>query len=183
MKPLNSGMLLVAEPFLKDPNFLRSVILICEHNQDGSFGFVLNKKVSYTLGDLVSDLKGCNLPVYCGGPVQLDTVHFIHTVPNLIEGGCNIGNGIYWGGSFETVKKLVASNKLNAKNIKFFVGYSGWDSNQLQEELDEQTWLTLPANNTLAFNIGAKNIWSESLKQMGATFVPLANYPIDPTLN
>ena len=72
------GMLLIAEPFLKDPNFRRSVVLVCEHRKEGSFGFVLTSPCRHTLEELVPELEGMDHPVYDGGPVQRDTLHFIH---------------------------------------------------------------------------------------------------------
>ena len=79
-----TGILLIADPFLKDPNFLRTVVLLCEHEEQGSFGFVLNKQITQTLDELISDLNGHKLPVYYGGPVQMDTIHFLHQYPDLI---------------------------------------------------------------------------------------------------
>src|SRR5687768_10063433 len=98
------GVLLIADPFLKDSNFMRSVVLMCRHTEEGSFGFVLNKQYELTLGELISDLEGFNLPVYTGGPVQMDTVHYIHQFPDLLPESQLIAENIYWGGDFEVLK-------------------------------------------------------------------------------
>ena len=95
-----SGILLIADPFLKDPNFLRTVVFLCAHKDDGSFGFVLNRKYENTLDELIPELIGHQLPVYYGGPVQIDTIHFLHQYPGQIPGGHEILKGVYWGGDF-----------------------------------------------------------------------------------
>jgi putative transcriptional regulator len=112
MAQITAGEILIADPFLKDPNFLRTVVFICEHQDSGSFGFVLNKKFEQDLGELIADLEGNTFPVYYGGPVQLDTVHFLHQRPELISGGLEVTDGIYWGGDFGDVAELIKANRL-----------------------------------------------------------------------
>src|SRR5436190_932769 len=132
------GILLIADPFLKDPNFLRTVVILCEHQEQGSFGFVLNKQIEQTLDELITDLEGHEVPVYYGGPVQMNTIHFLHQYPDLIPGSQKISNDIYWGGNFETVTALIKSKSIDLNKIKFFVGYSGWGDGQLTDELKEK---------------------------------------------
>ena len=96
------GILLIAEPFLKDPNFQRTVVLLCDHQEEGSFGFVINREFDHTLDELMNDMDQLKLPVYYGGPVQMDTIHFLHMYPDIISGSFEVINGIYWGGDFET---------------------------------------------------------------------------------
>src|SRR5215210_7426139 len=105
------GILLIADPFLKDPNFLRTVVFLCEHKEEGSFGFVLNRKYDNTLDELIPELVGHTLPVYYGGPVQMDTIHFLHQYPDEIEGGQEVMKGVYWGGDFEMLTSLVIKNE------------------------------------------------------------------------
>ena len=178
-----AGVLLIADPFLKDPNFLRTVVLLCEHNEQGSFGFVLNKQVEQTLDELVSDLKGFNLPVYYGGPVQMNTIHFLHQYPDLIPESVKVSDDIYWGGNFETVAALIKNNSINLSKIKFFIGYSGWTNGQLNDEIDEKSWLSVQANSSLVFKTASNEIWKSSLKKMGGEYERMSNYPIDPQLN
>jgi putative transcriptional regulator len=178
-----AGILLIADPFLKDPNFLRTVVLLCEHNKEGSFGFVLNKQIEQTLDELITDLEGCSLPVYYGGPVQKNTIHFLHQYPALIPDSVEVSNGIFWGGNFETLTALIKSKAIDLSKIKFFIGYSGWGSGQLADELDEKSWLTVEANCKLVFNTGHEEIWKNSLKTLGGEYEMLINYPIDPQLN
>jgi len=177
------GILLIADPFLKDPNFLRTVVILCEHQDQGSFGFVLNKLIEQTLDELISDLEGHELPVYYGGPVQMNTIHFLHQYPDLIPGSQKINNDIYWGGNFETVTALIKSKSIDFNKIKFFVGYSGWGDGQLREELKEKSWLTVSATKYLVFNTQHDDIWKGSLQRLGGEYEMMKNFPIDPQLN
>ena len=76
-----SGILLISDPFLKDPNFMRTVVFLCEHEQQGSFGFVLNRKYENTIDELIPELEGHKISLFYGGPVQMDTIHFLHQYP------------------------------------------------------------------------------------------------------
>jgi putative transcriptional regulator len=178
-----NGVLLISDPFLKDPNFMRTVVLLCEHNEEGSFGLVLNRKTDHTLSDLITKLEGITTPVYYGGPVQMDTLHFIHQLPQLIPNSQEIASGIYWGGDFEIVSHLLITNQLNTSKIRFYLGYSGWSSGQLGDELKEKSWLTVQATKQLVFEKDEQSIWKKSLQQMGGQYEQLVNYPIDPQLN
>ena len=162
---------------------MRTVVFMCRHSDEGSFGFVLNKAVEQTLDLLITGLDGTEVPVYYGGPVQTDTVHYIHQYPDLIPDCYKISDEIYWGGDFETVKTLLNSNKIKNDKIKFFVGYSGWEKGQLAEELAEKSWLTATTTRNLVFNTAPEDVWKESLKHLGGEYEMLINYPIDPQLN
>jgi putative transcriptional regulator len=183
MNTPSPGMLLIAEPFLKDPNFKRTVVLLCEHQDAGSFGFVLNRDYAQTLEDLIPDLAGMDLPVYYGGPVQKDTLHFLHQYPALIPGGFEVADGIYWGGDFDLAIQFLREDKIDREKIRFFIGYSGWTSGQLEEELKEKSWLITPALQKLVFHRKMEEIWKDSLRNMGGEYEILINFPVDPSLN
>jgi putative transcriptional regulator len=183
MKPLSPGTLLVAEPFLKDPNFKRTVVLICEHQEEGSFGFVINRDFKHTLEDLMPELEGMDIPVFFGGPVQKDTLHFLHQRPDLIPGGLEITNGVFWGGDFAEAIRLLQHDILDRHSIRFFIGYSGWTGGQLESELKEKSWLTTPARKQLVFHRKIDEVWKDSLRDMGAEYEMLINFPTDPSLN
>ena len=183
MEKVQPGIILIADPFLKDPNFLRTVIFLCEHKDEGSFGFVLNRKLEYVIGDLITGLDGCDFPVFYGGPVQQNTIHFLHRCPGLITGGEKIIDEVYWGGEFEEVVALLQKGKLSQNDIRLFIGYSGWGEGQLQEELNEKTWLTTHSSEQLVFPGDAASIWKNALKQLGGKYEQLIHYPIDPQLN
>lgn len=183
MENLQSGILLIADPFLKDPNFSRSVVFLCNHKDDGSVGFVLNKKSEYVIGDLLADLEGCNFPVYYGGPVQQNTIHFLHRCPGLITGGEEIINNIYWGGEFDEMISLLKNNKINEDDIRLFLGYSGWSKDQLEDEIEEKSWLITYGSGKLIFINEVKSTWAEAIKQLGGKYEQLIHYPTDPQLN
>ena len=177
------GILLIADPFLKDPNFLRTVVFLCEHHTEGSVGFVLNRKFENTLDELMEDLEGYKLPVYYGGPVQVDTIHFLHQCPDEIPGSFQVTDEIYWGGEMDNVITLIKQGKIDTNKIRFYIGYSGWSDGQLNEELNEKTWLTVAATHKLVFHKDDNEIWKESLKHLGGDYEIMANFPIDPQLN
>lgn len=178
-----AGILLIADPFLKDPNFMRTVVFICEHNTEGSFGFVLNKQFDYTLDELITSFEGYPVPVYYGGPVDMDTVHFLHQYPDKIPDSQEVMKGVYWGGNFEILTELVKNNEIDFSKIRFFIGYSGWGKGQLNNELLEHTWLTVSANRNLVFHNNPQEVWKDSLKHLGGDYEMMANFPIDPQLN
>lgn len=182
LKP-SAGILLIADPFLKDINFMRSVVLLCDYQKEGSMGFVLNRLLKNTLDEILPEMEGVRLPVFMGGPVQTDTLHFLHICPDMIPGSQEITDGIYWGGDFEMVKDLLHKRMIDPHSIRFFVGYSGWGVEQLDEELKSESWITSMANKKLVFDNRTEDIWKESLKLLGGEYSRMTNYPIDPQLN
>jgi putative transcriptional regulator len=177
------GTLLIANPFLKDPNFSRTVIFLCEHSDEGSFGFILNKRFPRSLSELLPEANINDMPVYQGGPVQKETLHFLHQYPNLISGGQEVLSDIYWGGNFESLLINLRNNDLNKARIRFFIGYSGWSEGQLNDEMKEESWLTVKATRKLIFETEPEDIWKNSLKQLGGNYEMMINFPIDPQLN
>lgn len=177
------GSLLISEPFLPDPNFERTVVLLCEHNEEGSFGFVLNKTSGVVLEDIMEDVHGFDEQVLVGGPVQQDTLHFIHRDENLY-GGTEIAPGICWGGDFDQLLSLIETGRLNREDIKFFIGYSGWEEGQLEKELEENSWIVAnPSTPQLIFEEDEKSLWKTVLKRLGGRYEVYSNYPTDPRLN
>jgi putative transcriptional regulator len=177
------GILLIADPFLKDPNFLRTVVFLCDHKEEGSFGFVLNRKYENTLNELIPGLDDLKLPVYYGGPVQMDTIHFLHQYPDEIPGSEEVIKGVYWGGDFEKVVEMLKNGTAHPDKIRFYIGYSGWSDGQLTTELEEKSWLTVAGTRKLIFHHNYEEIWKDSLKQLGGDYEMMINFPIDPQLN
>ena len=177
------GILLIADPFLKDPNFLRTVVFLCEHKEEGSFGFVLNRKYENTLDELIPELEGHQLPVYYGGPVQMDTIHFLHQYSAEIPGGQQVIKDVYWGGDFEAVINMIKNKELDFNKIRFYIGYSGWSTGQLSDEMNEKSLLTVEAIRKLIFHRNYEEIWKDSLKHLGGDYEIMVNFPIDPQLN
>jgi putative transcriptional regulator len=184
LKLPKAGSFLISDPFLKDPNFSRTVILLCDHNtQEGSFGFVMNKPQETTLSDLMQDLEDFPIPVYYGGPVQRETLHFIHRQPELIPGGHEIIKGIYWGGDYDVLVQNMKRDRIDFSKIRFFQGYSGWGAGQLAEELEHKSWIIHDDAYDLIFYHNPENLWKEVLKRMGGEYEQMINYPMDPKLN
>lgn len=177
------GILLIADPFLKDPNFLRTVVFLCEHKDEGSFGFVLNRQFENTLDELIPELEGHQLPVYYGGPVQQNSIHFLHQYPEEIPGGQEVMSGVYWGGDFDAVVDLIKDPGFDPSKIRFYIGYSGWSEGQLLTEMNEKTWLTVKASRRLVFHKDHNEIWKDSLRHLGGEYEMMINFPIDPQLN
>lgn len=180
----HKGHLLIAEPTtLGDSSFNRSVILLAEHNTEGSIGFILNKPLNYTINDLLPDIEA-SFKLYNGGPVEQDNLYFIHNIPEIIPNSIEISNDIYWGGDFETTKNLINTGEIHKNNIRFFLGYSGWSVNQLEEELEENAWII--NENTLKKKLLSKSstqFWKEKINEQGGEYVLFSNAPENPMLN
>jgi len=177
------GRLLISEPFLEDPHFKRTVILLCEHNENGSFGFVLNNYVSLKVEALISGLIPFNTKISIGGPVQKNSIFYIHTLGESISGSVHIAEDIYLGGDFEEIKTLINSGVAGTKDIRFFLGYSGWGKEQLSYELKEKSWIVSESTSEQIMDTRNINLWSQSLRAMGKDFAILSNFPTDPNLN
>lgn len=183
MFSLQANTLLIADPFLKEEPFRRSVIYLCEHNEEGSFGLVLNKKFDFSLSELIVGVERNNLDVYVGGPVGTDTLHFLHQYPQYIPGSKQMSEKIFWGGNFEKAIELINHQAIDVQKIKFFIGYSGWSPKQLDNELNEKSWIVAPSNAEVIFNYHEDAIWEKSIDLLDQNFQPLKNYPLDPQLN
>ena len=178
------GKLLIAEPALTgDVSFNRSVVLLAEHNEEGSVGFILNKPLEYDICDLVSEIT-VSFKVFNGGPVEQDNLYFIHKVPDLIEGSVEISDGIYWGGNFEKTIQLINDGTITETEIRFFLGYSGWASLQLDQELSSKSWVV--ATNEYQSDIIQKSssaFWKEKMIELGGDYLIWSNSPENPILN
>jgi putative transcriptional regulator len=178
----SKGCILIAEPFLSDPHFDRAVILLCEHHKHyGSFGFILNRATNVEVGDVV-EMSSFSQTLYFGGPVENNTLHFIHKIPT-IPNAILLKDGIYWGGDFDYVRSLAITDKLQAENSRFFVGYSGWGYEQLDKEIKDKSWLVLEIDLQIIFATDAQNLWQTILKNMGGKYKVFANYPKNPRFN
>lgn len=183
MDTLAAGTLLVAEPPMADPNFKRSVILLCEHSAEGSFGLILNKPSPL----LLSEVAGMKLPdglqLGIGGPVQPDTLHFIHSFGEEIEGALPVAEDIWWGGSLESLLEEIDEERNDAEDVRFFLGYSGWGEGQLEEEVDEGGWIVLSATDHVVFAEGDDELWRQILRKLGGEYALLSTFPDNPRMN
>jgi putative transcriptional regulator len=181
---LLKGQLLIAEPsIIGDLSFNRSVILLADHDKEGSVGFIINKPLKYTINDLLPEIDA-SFKIYNGGPVEQDNLYFIHNIPELIPNSIEISNGIYWGGDFESTKALINGGKINKNNIRFFLGYTGWEENQLEMEMNSNSWIIAP--NSYKNKIISKattHFWKEQILELGGNYMIWSNAPENPYLN
>lgn len=177
------GKILISEPFLFDYYFKRSVILLAEHNKEGSFGVIINKPMSVAFNDVVKDFPDYEGHVYLGGPVKTDSLFFLHTLGDLVEGSMPVQEGIYWGGDLEKIKEMLLLGQLNETNIRFFVGYSGWMPKQLDMELRRDSWLVSRFSSEQVMELNPEKMWETSLRELGKKYRHWTNFPSEPTLN
>ena len=174
---LKNGDILLAEPFMVDPNFKRAVVLLCEHHDEGSIGFILNKPIKSKINELLSDFPEFEVPVYFGGPVQTDTIHYIHTRGDILDESQKVAEGIYWGGDYEKLKFLVTSKLILPDEIRFFVGYSGWTSEQLQDEISYGSWVLADLDSNYLFNSNNNHLWNQVMENKGNVYSVIAQMP------
>lgn len=181
--PPTPGTLLVAVPPLSDPNFRRTVILLCDHSVDGSFGLVLNRPTDLLLSDALDEPLPFDAKLWIGGPVQPDTLHFIHPYEDQIDGALPVLNGAYWGGTFESLCEGVSRERLDADRVRFFVGYSGWGPGQLDAEVDDGAWIVLESDASTVLEDSDDALWRSVLRQLGGEYALLSTFPDDPKMN
>ncbi len=182
-KVASPGRVLISEPFLSDTYFKRSVVLLTEHSEEGSVGFVLNKPVDLHIQDVIQDFPPVDTGISIGGPVNTNTVHFIHTLGELIPESVHVYENIYWGGDFDTLKSLIIAGKVGPKQMRFFLGYSGWAPNQLEGEIGENAWLVGELDPSLIMESDQTSFWNDVLKKMNNKYQVWANFPENPGMN
>lgn len=179
-----TGGLLLAAPFMKDRYFFRAVVLLCETGEQGALGYILNQKAKISLKKVLKEEIISDFPLYIGGPVERNTLHYLHRIPSLAEESTPVAKGLYWGKSFDKLLELLQKKPLNATQIRFFVGYSGWDSSQLTKEVSELSWMVQNAPLLRhVFESPASALWSEVLSDMGKPYIHFAHFPKNPALN
>lgn len=179
----SKGDLLLSEPFLMDSNFSRVVILLCEHHEEGSFGLILNHTLEIELNAVVTDFPEAKIPVGFGGPVERNQLFYIHQ-NNEIEGSVEIGKNMYLGGDYPEIKKRILTDEMTPENLRFFIGYTGWSKGQLQNEIDELSWIVMKTPEDLnLFNAFNDDLWRELLARLGGKYKLMADYPVNPADN
>jgi putative transcriptional regulator len=177
------GHILIAEPFLAGSYFNRSIILLASYSEKGAVGFILNKKVDYPVEDLFADFPDFDSEIHIGGPVGTDSIYFIHTLGDTIPGSINIKENLYWGGDFEALKLQIKLGMVNAQQVRFFLGYSGWDAGQLEEEINQNSWLVADIPQADLMTIDENVMWAQSVRSMGGKYSMWENFPENPSLN
>ncbi|MBN2164875.1 MAG: YqgE/AlgH family protein [Marinilabiliaceae bacterium] len=177
------GRVLIAEPFLQGPYFNRSIIILTEHNKNGSVGFVLNKSSELYPDEVIEDLLNFKGELFIGGPVSSNTLHFLHTLGDTIPGAIRVTKNLFWGGNFDNIKDLINKGEIDESSIKFFAGYSGWEPGQLEREIAENSWIVTNLDVEMIMSNNIDNIWKESMEKMGDVYKTWSNFPNNPTFN
>ncbi|MCB0664193.1 MAG: YqgE/AlgH family protein [Saprospiraceae bacterium] len=174
---VEKGTVLLAEPFSLDTNFRRTAVVLTEHQDEGTVGFIMNRKMDVELTDLLSDFPELNADVFFGGPVATDSLHYLHNVGDLLEGSIKIKNGVYWGGDFDKLKFLIDAKLITPQNIRFYIGYSGWSSGQLEEELKYGSWVLADMHANYLFKSRPELLWEQIMTNKGNVFSVIAKMP------
>jgi putative transcriptional regulator len=182
IKP-SKGQVLLAEPFLNDPYFKRTVIFLCEHNHDGSFGFVLNNYINIDLEQIMENMPSFEGRISIGGPVRNSNLYYLHTLGEKISDSVEIIPGVFMGGNFDILKKMLFTGDVKKDEVRFFVGYSGWSPEQLENEIKSKSWFVANVGKETLMNSDNNDLWKTILKGMGKKGEMIANLPDDPSLN
>ena len=177
------GKILISEPFLRDATFGRSVVLLIDHTEEVSMGLIINKQLPIFVNDIIKEYKYIeNIPLYKGGPIATDTLFYLHTLAD-IPGAIPISKGLYLNGDFDEIKKYILQGNKVDRYIRFFLGYSGWESEQLSTELKENTWLVSKEENAYLMNGDTKDMWKQALEKLGSKYETWSRFPQVPTFN
>lgn len=178
------GKLLISEPALRDFYFGRSVVLLVEHDEeDGSIGLILNKPIHLKINDVVKEFPHISHPLFLGGPVHPERLYYLHTVGEKIPGSIEIMKDLYWGGEIKTLVELIDQKRVAPDEVRFFIGYSGWEPGQLNRELGEKSWIVTQCNSETAMDQKPDKLWGTLLKELGNDYAIWSNFPADPILN
>jgi len=183
MYNINKGKILISEPSLVDDTFFKSVILITHHSKDESLGLIINQPTTILLCEVLKNVPKSDFPIYIGGPVEQNKIQYIHTLGDSIPNSIKIIDGLYWGGDFNQVLKLILLNKLTRNQIRFFAGYSGWDRNQLNFEIRDRSWIVNDIDVSTCMSYSNNQLWTNLIKVKKSNYAIWANMPKDPNMN
>lgn len=180
---VEKGKCLISEPFSPDSYFGRSIVLITEHSEkEGTVGYIINKPVEIKIKELFPEFPDFNAPCFVGGPVNPDTVHYLHNRIDLLPASTHVANDIYWGGDFDLLKEHVEEGRISENEIRFYLGYSGWAPQQLYQEIEDKFWIVSDIDSDKIMT-AHENIWKEILNEMGESYSLWANAPTNPGMN
>ncbi|RME96182.1 MAG: YqgE/AlgH family protein, partial [Bacteroidetes bacterium] len=135
--------------------------------------------LSTRIDEVVEDFPEFDAEVFFGGPVQTDTIHYLHNVGDMLEGSLEVARGVHWGGDFEKLKFLIASELIRRDQIRFFIGYSGWSEGQLLDEMRYGSWLLADMDANYIFKHDPAGVWRSVMANKGSTFGVIAQLPED----
>ena len=183
LKP-KKGRILISDPFVGDEYFERSVVYLCEHSKEGSFGFVLNHLVEINIQDLNPDFPEIKVQMSLGGPVETESLYFLHTIGHDLNESIELQKGIFIGGDFDQLAKIVKEEHFENSQIRFFLGYSGWESKQLEEEMADNIWIVSEIDSLdeiMKTNI--QDPWKYFMSKLGDKYKLISNFPMNPNEN
>ncbi len=178
------GRILISDPFVGDEYFERSVVYLCEHSKEGSFGFVLNKYVEIDINELNPDFPELKSRLSLGGPVETESLYFLHTLGNELNESIELKNGIFIGGDFDQLTKVIKDTHFENNQIRFFLGYSGWDPEQLKYEIEDNVWIVAEVDNIEEImNTQMDDPWKYFISKLGKKFELYTTFPLNPSEN
>ncbi len=181
--PPSPGCVLISEPFLQDTYFQRSVVYLIDHSEKGSMGLVLNKELEIDLSELIDGVHTeQKLPIFLGGPVAVETLFYLHTLESIPD-SYPVSDSLYLNGDFELLKDYINTGGEIEGKIKFFFGYSGWENDQLMDEIKENSWLVGSMTDEEILRNKDKQVWEETLKSLGERYKMWTKFPKNPSLN
>jgi putative transcriptional regulator len=183
MQEIQQGSILISQPFQLDQYFKRSVVYIVEHQLNGDLGFIFNKELNQKVKDVIPDFPDIDLPLYSGGPVANNQLFFLHNIGDEIDGAMHVNGSVYWGGNFEQVIQGLRKGLYSPDQVRCFIGYSGWDENQIDEEIESNAWFLTNSEKIDLMRIDPESMWGDTLKAIGSNYAKLAEFPEDFCLN
>lgn len=158
---IKPGNIIISTNLLDDTDFEKVVIVITEHNQKGTIGYVFNQLFPRMFNELEEFKHSIPIPLYAGGPVQTDMLYFMHRRPDLIKDGELISDAVYMNGDFKTAVQLLNNGELPVNDVRLFIGYCGWDVHELEAEIAEGSWQLTSASVDLVFSSSSGLLWNE----------------------
>lgn len=182
---IKRGSILVSTPLSKfnNPLYENSIILITNHGENGSIGFVLNKPTDINIADATEDFNEFDSKIYAGGILKLQDLYYIHTIGTELDGSEKIMGDLFFGGDFYQLKAMIADGFVKTQEIRFYAGYTCWGPNQLKKEIENKNWITTKLNKDLILSERPKILWQNIIKKMGPKDVIENNYLKDCGLN
>lgn len=175
------GKILISTPDISNDIFSRSVILMIEHNDQGAFGLLLNKK-SPEPSKILEKLFQTKISVYNGGPVENDKVFFIVKGAPITELFVKLDANFYLTEDIESVITAIINNQLQLEDVRIFSGYSGWSPGQLEQEIERKSWIVVDVFQ-LDYTLVEEDLWKKIMQNLGGEFLLWANAPKDVSLN
>lgn len=180
------GSLLVAEPFLSDQYFNHAVITLIDYApQTSVMGIVMNRTSGYTLGQMIEGFDDdTDIPIYIGGPMSRNRMFYIHRLGNIFSGSVEIMPGLWIGGDYGEVIQYVRDGYHTDDMMRFFIGYSGWDAGQLEEEIRQHVWaVTSPMSADEMLTGSDDAYWHKTVRKMGGRYRGWQMQPMFPAAN